>query len=221
MLGLRLVADGVERDVAEGTSFTFGRSGSCDLPFDGSDTSVSRVAGTLAWEGGAWWLTNSSATRQLAVVDEIGFRSVVVPGRRVAVEGRLRVLVEGAKRTYELVLEAPRSDGGAVRESAEEPTSIGAEVVLRAEDRAALVALFSGYLEEGERYDPNPKSYAAAAARLGWPRTTLVKRVEYLRTRLGNAGVPGMQGWNALSALAEHVLSAGVITKADLRILPR
>ena len=44
-----------------------------------------------------------------------------------------------------------------------------------------MVALFAGYLEDPPRYDPYPKSYAAAAARLGWKRTTLVKRIEYLR----------------------------------------
>ena len=56
------------------------------------------------------------------------------------------------------------------------------------------MALFAGYLEPFPRYDPHPKSYADAAARLDWPRTTLVKRVEYLRTRLTNAGVPNLLG---------------------------
>ena len=81
------------------------------------------------------------------------------------------------------------------------------------------MALFAGYLQEGDRYDPNPKSYAAAAARLGWPRTTLVERIEYLRGRLDRAGVPNMQGWNALSGLAEYVLTTGLITREDLRLL--
>jgi hypothetical protein len=68
-------------------------------------------------------------------------------------------------------------------------------------DRLAMVALFAGYLEELPRYDPYPKSYAAAAARLGWPRSTLVKRIEYLRTRLHAAGVPNMTGFSAVTYL--------------------
>jgi len=83
-------------------------------------------------------------------------------------------------------------------------------------DRLALVALFAGYLADPPRHDPNPRSYAAAAARLGWPKTTLVKRVEYLRTRLTNAGVPNLTGWNALPALAEYAITTGLITKSDL-----
>jgi hypothetical protein len=80
--------------------------------------------------------------------------------------------------------------------------------------------LFSGYLEPFPRYDPHPKSYADAAARLDWPRTTLVKRVEYLRTRLTNAGVPNLLGENALPYLAEWALATALISRADLSLLP-
>ena len=82
--------------------------------------------------------------------------------------------------------------------------------------RGATVA---GYLRDGDRYDPCPRAYLAAATRLGWPRTTLVKRIEYLRTRLTRAGVPGMNGHRAMENLAEHVLTDGLITKADLRLI--
>ena len=102
-----------------------------------------------------------------------------------------------------------------------EPTAIGAEVLVSAADRLAMVALFAGYLEDPPRYDPYPKSYAAAAARLGWPRTTLVKRIEYLRTRLDAAGVPNMTGFNALANLAEYAISRGLISRDDLARLQR
>ena len=87
-------------------------------------------------------------------------------------------------------------------------------------DKLALVALFSGYLEPFPRYDPHPKSYADAASRLDWPRTTLVKRVEYMRTRLTNAGVPNLLGENALQHLAEWALATALISRADLALLP-
>ena len=100
------------------------------------------------------------------------------------------------------------------------PTQAASEVSITPADKLALVALFSGYLEAFPRYDPHPKSYADAAARLDWPRTTLVKRVEYLRTRLTNAGVPNLLGENALPYLAEWALATGLISRADLALLP-
>jgi hypothetical protein len=95
-----------------------------------------------------------------------------------------------------------------------------ADVSITPADKLALVSLFSGYLEPFPRYDPHPKSYADAASRLDWPRTTLVKRVEYLRTRLTNAGVPNLLGENALPHLAEWALATGLISRADLGLLP-
>jgi hypothetical protein len=44
--------------------------------------------------------------------------------------------------------------------------------------------------------------------------------VEYLRTRLTNAGVPNLLGENALPYLAEWALATGLISRADLGLLP-
>ncbi|GAA4463300.1 hypothetical protein [Phytohabitans houttuyneae] len=218
---LRVVAGDSNYDVRPGESFTFGRAESCTLRIAPDDSSVSRLAGEIERDGSVWFLANRSGSRPLAVVDRFGLRSVLAPGSRAAIEGRVRVVLDGA-RSHELVLHGPepaaQPDVAAVTG---QPTSAGEGVLVNEQDRLALVALFAGYLQEGDRYDPNPKSYAAAAARLGWPRTTLVKRIEYLRSRLVRAGVPNMQGWNALSALAEYALTTGLITKEDLRLIHR
>ena len=55
---------------------------------------------------------------------------------------------------------------------------------------------------------------------LDWPRTTLVKRVEYLRTRLTNAGVPNLLGENALPYLAEWALATGLDQPGGPGLLP-
>ena len=99
------------------------------------------------------------------------------------------------------------------------PTAVGEQVMISPADRLAMLALFAGYMEDPPRYDPYPKSYAAAAARLGWKRTTLVKRIEYLRTRLDAAGVPNMTGYAALTNLAEYAISRSLVTRADLVLL--
>jgi hypothetical protein len=217
---LLVEAGGREYRVPPGGSFTFGRAASCTVQLDGDDPAISRLAGTVERDGAVWILANPSGRRALTVVDRFGLRSVLGPGSRAAVEGRVRVIVEGAQ-THELVLVGPPPASPAVSDlDTGQPTSAGDGVLINDQDRLALVALFAGYLQEGERYDPNPKSYAAAAARLGWPRTTLVKRIEYLRHRLAQAGVPNMRGWNALSTLAEYALTTGLINRDDLRLIP-
>jgi hypothetical protein len=220
---LRVELGSAQYRVGPGEPFTFGRAENCTICLDPDDAAISRTAGTIVRDGRLWWLINTSSSRHLAVVDELGLRSVLAPGRRVAVEGRTRVVVEGTRRSHELVLHGPQPavivGPAATGTPVGAPTSTGEEVMVNRADRLALVALFGGYLEEGERYDPYPRSYAGAAKRLGWPRTTLVKRIEYLRTRLSSAGVPNLHGWNAMTNLAEYVLTTGLITRDDLDLL--
>ncbi len=203
-------------------TFTFGRDEGCDAVLDPDDTGISRLAGSLEREGEHWWLTNRSGSRPLGVIDELGLRTVLAPGRRTALEASVTVVVEGSRSEHALAVQVRRAGSHpepTTPTPAGLPTAMGEGVLINDADRLALVALFAGYLEEHPRHDPNPRSYAAAAARLGWPRTTVVKRIEYLRTRLDATGVPGMMGWNALNNLAEYVLTTGIITKDDLRLI--
>jgi hypothetical protein len=201
--------------------FTFGRDSGCSLRLDPTDSSVSRRAGAITRQGDFWFLVNQSSARQLDVVHESGIRNVVPPNRRHALEGSMRILVHGGRaKPYTLRVHAPTEHGGDLVEPTGTSTQIGQHVTINDNDRRALVALFAGYLENGDRYDPHPRSYDAAAARLTWPRSTLVKRVEYLRTRLAKAGVPNVTGPYALVGLAEYVLNRGLITKEDLNMLP-
>jgi hypothetical protein len=204
------------------SGLSFGRDEACDLTLDPDDVGISRRAGSIEREAGTWWLVNRSGSRPLSVIDELGLRSLLAPGRRAALEAPVTVIVEGSQSEHALVVRVPRL------ETPTDPTApsgeglltaVGEGVLVNDADRLALVALFAGYLQDYPRHDPNPRSYAAAAARLGWPRTTVVKRIEYLRTRLTNAGVPGLMGWNAMSNLAEYVITTGIITKDDLPLV--
>ncbi|MGH3736482.1 MAG: hypothetical protein ACRDT6_12820 [Micromonosporaceae bacterium] len=208
--------------VSPGETLTFGRAEDCTVCLDPVDATISRRAGSLEHAQGTWWLTNRSSVRPLAVIDELGFRSVLAPGRRTAVESPVRVIVDAARGSHTLRVSVPATGPAATEEPPPgQPTTVGEQVLISAADRLAMVALFAGYLDGGDRYDPHPRSYAAAAKRLGWPRTTLVKRIEYLRTRLTNAGVPNMTGWNALANLAEYAISRGLITRDDLTLIHR
>jgi hypothetical protein len=221
---------GVRHDLVAGQSFVFGRVESCDACLDPADVGISRRAGSIDCIDRVWFVTNRSGSRPLSVVDPVGLRSVLAPGRCMAVDGRLSVVVEGQIRRHELVITAPdvgelTPDAAATEpegdgEGEGVPTEMGGGVTYNDKDRRALVALFTGYLEPFPRYDPTPRSYADAARALGWPHSTLRKRVEHIRRRLVAAGVPNLQGERAMEALAEHVIASSVITRDDLDLLP-
>jgi len=205
----------------EGQALTFGRSRDCTVCLDPDDIAISRVAGTIECERGVWWIVNNSTTRPLALVDDLGFRSVLPPQRRSALVNITQVIVDGTKGQHSVRVSATSALGCAVAASdgSDTSTAFGVEVMISDADRLAMVALFAGYLRDPPDYDPFPKSYAAAAARLGWKRTTLVKRIEHLRLRLDAAGVPNMMGFSALHGLAEYAISRGLVTRADLDLL--
>lgn len=205
---------------------TFGRSTSCTIILDPDDRGISRLAGSVEYSSGSWWLRNRSTTRPLVAVDEIGIRAVVAPGRRVAVDGRLTVMVEGSVRRHALDVLVGRGDDHwrpppGELPAGEPPTAAPGQALVNSLDRLALVALFSGYLEPFPRYYPHPRSYADAAAVLGWPRTTLTKRIEHLRTRLTAAGIPNLVGDDALEHLAEWCLTTGLLSRDDLALIGR
>lgn len=215
-----VAADGRRFEVAPGETFTFGRDPSCSLCLDAHDRGISRVAGSLTCRAGMWWISNVSATRVLIVVDEQGVRLPLGPGRVHAIDqAHVSVIVAGSTLHHELNVTVPvpvAPEGLDVAPRRPTPTLSKDELSFTNDDYLALVALFSGYLETFPRYEPHPRSYAAAAKRLGWKRSTLTKRIENMRARLTRAGVPGLVGENALEALAEFVLVSGIITRADL-----
>lgn len=216
------MVDRARLDVEVGSPVTFGRAEGCSIRLPAEDLGISRLAGSVEDDGAVAWLTNRSETRPLFVVDQLGMRSVLAAGRRLAVDRGLTVVVEGQLRRHALVVETPDDPAALVRPAAPTEglaTEMGMQVAYTDDDRMALVALFAGFLRDFPRHDPRPRSYADAAADLGWPRTTLVKRIEHMRERLTRAGVPGLLGDGALEALAVHVLTTRVITREDLALL--
>jgi len=197
-------------------TLSFGRSTGCTVCFDPDDNGVSRQAGVVQAVQGIWWVVNKSRSKTLSIIDDLGLRKVLAPGQRLPVDEPVWVVADGNRGTHRLRLVRPSS----LRLDSVVPsgveTAVGANVVITDDDRDAMVALFAEYLEDPPRSDPQPKSYRAAAARLNVPRSTLVKRIEYLRARLDKAGVPNMTGFNALAGLAEYALARRLITKDDL-----
>lgn len=202
--------------LGHGEALSFGRSDACTIQFDPDDNGISRQSGTVEEFHGVWWVVNRSASKTLSVIDDLGLRKVLAPGQRIPVDEPVWVVADGNRGTHRLRLIRPgRGEPVAAQLSGVE-TAVGAEVLITADDRDAMVALFAEYLEDPPRSDPQPKSYQAAAARLDVPRSTLVKRIEYLRARLDKAGVPNMTGFKAMVGLAEYALARRLIGKEDL-----
>ncbi len=210
--------------LAPGEVFTFGRAQNCTVQLGADDLGISRLAGSVEHETGTWWLLNRSTVRPLTVTDDLGLRTVIAAGRRLALEGQMTVVVEGQARRHALTVTAaprPEVDPDTDRSRDRRPTATAEGVVFDEDDRKALVAVFSGYLRPFPRYDPHPRSYADAAAELGWPRTTLLKRMERIRRRLTDAGVANLLGDTALEHLGDWALATRAITRDDLEILRR
>ncbi len=109
--------------LSAGEVYTFGRGASCTACVDSDDLGISRVAGSVEHEAGTWWVLNRSTVRPLTIVDDLGIRSVLAPGRRVAVDGALTVVVEGSIRrhAFEVVAEAPGAFGAPVEDPPDAP----------------------------------------------------------------------------------------------------
>src|SRR4051812_24905814 len=110
---LTVVAGGSTYRLRPGETLTFGRAESCTLCLDPDDAAISRLAGEVERVGQVWFVTNRSASRPFSVVDGPGLRRVLAPGQRDALEGRVRVIVDGTNVKHELVFAGPppRTDG--------------------------------------------------------------------------------------------------------------
>ena len=223
-VSLLVSIDGQEQTLAPGEVFTFGRDSSCTVVLDGLDRGISRIAGALAWENGAWWVVNRSTKRALHVVDSLGL-SVPLPvarsgwpaSKRAVDPAGLRVLVAGDVWTHEIrlaYLEPPPPSMAALAD--DEGTTTTHVPVLTEARKVVLVAMVSGYLQPFPRYDPQPLNYTAIAQLVGLPRSTVMKRIEAVRDQLRASGVPGLDEPDARRPLAEWLLAMRLVIPADL-----
>lgn len=201
--------------------FTFGRHSGCDLVLGDGDRSISRVAGRFRWTGADWMLDNTSSSRPLHVVSDVGLRTPVAVGTSCSLgPSTVAVQVVGGVYVHEirLVVGTRGTDarrvgvGGLDVDSTLMPT-------LTANERVAMVAMLEGYLLDHPRYTAEPRTYAEAAARIGLPVATVRKRIENVRRKFVLAGLSQLERSDARAALAEFALSTELVSRADLPLL--
>jgi hypothetical protein len=217
-----------EFSAADAAPFVFGRSDADGVVgLNADDMGVSAVAGSVELAWGVWWVVNGSTKRRLLVETAPGADPVTIEcgHRHALVTPRIRILVPGALYTYVLELDLPEDYASQllrVEGSGSSGTIVpGEDVPLTVADRTALAAMFSGFLEPWPHRRDLPNSYEAAARLAGpdWTDTAIRKRIERIRERFREAGFY-FEGDRAREELVGHLISNGLLSGADLDLLP-
>lgn len=222
--------------VKPNNQLTFGRAKTCNIALPNEDRGVSRKAGSFDWQGGMWWLTNSSASSMLYLAGDLGFRADIPPGLALPLQQwHAKVRVDGMLDSYTLRMRLPdldeepdsEDDDGAKQAEAvpevvqeRRVTSTKLRAPLNDTDRLVLAARFEEYLTWKHSGAVAPRSAREAAERIGWQPHAVSKRCENIRNRYVRIGVPGLRGPRALEELAALLISTGELTGDDLRRLP-
>ena len=219
---------GEEREVSPDHELTFGRQ--ADLVIDASNPYLHRRLGRFWNADGLWMLQNTGTSIRLAMVDTAtSSRLTVAPGGVAAIpfeDSRLVFEVQGA--AYELLVEVPYA---AVVRSADLTISGTAtvqvgQVPLTESQKQCIVALAETRLTQPGAPTIGVRSNKSAYTRLGWSSTKFNRKLDNVCDKLAKSGVRGLQGdqgqlaSNRRERLVEHAITTGLVTPADLELLP-
>jgi hypothetical protein len=208
----------------------FGIGRAADLVVD-DNPYLHRVVVVVEERDGTWWLRNVGSRIVVTVLDGDGHSSATVgPGSSCAlVHERFLLRFRAGPVTYELggTLGTGAERSGAVQTGGPgSPTLEWGRVDLNDDQRLLVVALCEGRLTApADRWAALP-SNRSAALRLGWSLSKFNRKLDHLCEKLDRVGVPGVHGDLGLLAadrrrvLVEHALEVGLVTPADLALLP-
>ncbi len=226
MNALMIEFAGSTRVLKHHESLTFGRD--ADLEID-TNPYLHRRVGVFRQRNGDWWVSNTGTAIALEVCDDASpSRLTVAPGTSTPVPFQQSVVrFQAGPSVYELNLVMPDSPWfDEVAEPNEGPPTIrSAEVSLNDEQRLLLVTLSE--LRLRDRGAPNSAIPAnrVVAQRLGWSTTKFNRKLDNLCGKFHRLGVAGLKGdsgalaSNRRERLINHVLTTGIITRADLELL--
>ena len=217
---------GEELQVETGHTLTFGRA--ADLEIDAHNQYLHRVLGCFASQGEVWFLQNLGRYITLRIADRTGpSRTELGPGDQLPIGfEEFTITFDAGPVTYEI--------GGALAEPT--PLELGESVAsdtvefgqvnLNDEQRLLVAALAEPLLRGTPNWASRLPGNKEVARRLGWTITKYNRKLDYLCRRLAEQGVEGLQGGSGTLAsgrrqiLVQHLAERGVVTAADLELLP-
>ena len=215
---------GDEHRVEAGQQLTFGRA--ADIVLDDVNLYLHRVVGRFLWWDGLWWVENLSDALELQLHGDDGSLVRLPPGAQSPVaRPRAAVRFAAGGLPYEVEVELPVPTAPApppVARAPGPPTTRYGDVVLTDDERALVIELARPYLLDHSAGPERLPANEDVAATLGWSRTKLNRKLDYLCERLTRAGVRGLQGGRSQLAtnrrwmLVQHALVARLVTTDDL-----
>lgn len=212
--------------LSDGDSLTFGRK--AELEID-TNPYLHRRVGVFRRIDNYWWLSNTGTAIALEVCDEASpSRLTIAPGTSAPVSFLEAVVrFQAGPAVYELTTKMSDSPSmeRAISPVEGAPTIRSADVPLNDEQRLLLVSLAELRLRDRGAPSSALPTNRHVSARLGWSTTKFNRKLDNLCGKFQRRGVAGLKGdsgalaSNRRERLVNHVLTTGLITRADLELL--
>jgi hypothetical protein len=178
---------------------------------------------------GMWWLVNVGSQITATVTEQSrGLQAWIGPQARLPlVFADVSVMFSAGPTTYEARITTTEAVYAPVEPAEPEvgETTI-APLRFTASQKLLIVALAEPLLRRDGTGSSAVPASAVAAARLGWPLTTFNRKLDNVCDKLARTGVRGLRGApgqlasNRRARLVEHAVSARLVTRDDLALLP-
>ena len=212
-----------EIELHDGESLTFGRD--ARLVVDEANQHLHRVLGSFVQEEATWMLHNVGRFVTLVVTDGMT-RTEIDPGGVMAlVTNALSVAFTAGDCRYELGVHQLGPGPKPARVSGPSDTAELARYRLNDEQRELVVALAAPLLRGCPGWPATMPSNKEVADALQWSPTKLNRKLDYLCSRVADAGLDGVQGDSRRRAsarrirLVEYLVRNRVVTAADLPLV--
>jgi len=212
-----------------GQSASFGRRHEHQLPIgvDPVDPWVSRDAGRLHSEGR--WFVENTGSRAFFLVEPGGEVEVFPPGRGRSVvsidHGDSWIRVPGTTSDHAIVLDVPPEERPLVvlpppdEASASAGTMVEGAVSLTANELRSVVAVYEQFLLLPPHYRREPKSFRAAAHRIGVEEGKVKADLRRVQQKVQGAGGPADGGPRYRDALISWLMARTVVRRQDVALL--
>jgi len=211
-----------------GQTLTIGREG--DLVLDAANPFLHRVFLSIENQDGLWWLNNVGTRLSVTVsARQGGVEAWLSPGGRLPVVfPALMVCATAGDSTYDFQIfcdEAPFQPIALGVGPADDSDTLGS-ISLTNDQRLLIVALAENVLRNLDRGVGAVPTSQDAAGRLGWAVTKFNRKLDNVCYKLEQLGVAGLHGGPTKLAisrkarLVEYCVSANIVTREDLQLLP-